>query len=313
MTMSSFNKFNNNVGRDTLIVCIGNCMTSFFAGFVIFSVIGSMAHTLNVPVASLADAGPGLAFIAYPQALALMPVPQLWSILFFLMMICLGLDSQYAMVEVVVTGLTDEFPQLRSKKQWILGAVCLSGFLLGLLFTSPGGMYWFVMFEDYSAAVGFIIVALTMLIAIYWLYGNFCTYFHRFYGNVVDMVGYPTSCFRIGMDWYYKIMWWAVTPAMLVFIIIFSFIQYANPTAKYGYKEGIYVYETTGVVISILLNFTPLVILVVFAGLAVVQRGGFMQALKPSEKWRPQGKPKSGKTYEAENVAYSDEEDYGGL
>ena len=37
-------------------------------------------------------------------------------------------------------------------------------------------LHWFVMFEDYSAAVGFIIIALTMLLAIFWLYGNFCTY-----------------------------------------------------------------------------------------------------------------------------------------
>lgn len=43
-----------------------------------------------VPIA----AGPGLAFIAYPRAMAMMPVPQLWSIFFFIMIILLGLDSQ---------------------------------------------------------------------------------------------------------------------------------------------------------------------------------------------------------------------------
>ena len=53
MTMASFNDFNNNVGRDTLIVCIGNCLTSFFAGFVIFSVLGNMAHILNTDVSNL--------------------------------------------------------------------------------------------------------------------------------------------------------------------------------------------------------------------------------------------------------------------
>lgn len=38
--------------------------------------------------------GPGLAFIAYPRAVALMPLPQLWAVFFFIMIIFLGLDSE---------------------------------------------------------------------------------------------------------------------------------------------------------------------------------------------------------------------------
>lgn len=38
--------------------------------------------------------GPGLVFVVYPQAMAKMPASQVWSVLFFFMMLCLGLNSQ---------------------------------------------------------------------------------------------------------------------------------------------------------------------------------------------------------------------------
>lgn len=40
------------------------------------------------------NTGPGLAFIAYPRAVAMMPFPQLWSVCFFIMVILLGADTQ---------------------------------------------------------------------------------------------------------------------------------------------------------------------------------------------------------------------------
>lgn len=69
ITLSSYNKFTNNCYKDSLIVAISNIGTSFFAGLVIFSVIGFLAHELDVPVASVVDEGAGLAFIVYPEVI----------------------------------------------------------------------------------------------------------------------------------------------------------------------------------------------------------------------------------------------------
>ncbi len=45
------------------------------------------------------NSGPGLAFITYPQATALMPLPQFWTVCFFLMLILLCVDTQVRLLD----------------------------------------------------------------------------------------------------------------------------------------------------------------------------------------------------------------------
>ena len=94
IALSSYNKFNNNVLRDTLIISAINASTALFSGLIVFSIIGFMAHQQNKAIEEVAASGSGLTFIVYPSATLKMPFVQIWSILFFTMMIMLGLGSQ---------------------------------------------------------------------------------------------------------------------------------------------------------------------------------------------------------------------------
>ena len=88
ITYASYNDFKHNSYRDALIISFTDTFTSLLAGFVIFSILGSLAHELGVPVSDVVDSGPGLAFVSYPSALAKFDfLPQLFSVLFFLMLV----------------------------------------------------------------------------------------------------------------------------------------------------------------------------------------------------------------------------------
>ncbi len=83
-----------------MIVVLGNCGTSLFAGFVIFPIIGFVATITNQKVKKVAASGTTLAFVVYPDALAQLPgFRPIWAVLFFFMLIILGIDSQVSCIK----------------------------------------------------------------------------------------------------------------------------------------------------------------------------------------------------------------------
>jgi len=98
----------------------------------VFSVLGHMSVMLDLPIKEVAESGPGLVFIVYPAGIAQMPVSVLWAILFFLMLLTIGLDSQFAMMECVIAGLSDEYPRyLRRYKEVFVLVMCIIAFFFG--------------------------------------------------------------------------------------------------------------------------------------------------------------------------------------
>lgn len=229
IALGSYNKFNNNFFKQCTILCIANSSTSLFAGLGIFSVLGFMSHQLELPMDQVAEAGPGLAFIAYPKAMSQMPLAPLWSAMFFCMILMVGLDSQFVQVESVVTAIVDLFPDtLRRgrRREMLVGVVCLVDFAIGCTMVMNGGMYVFQMFDTFSASgIILLTICLCECIVIGWIYGA-----DRFYDNIFMMLNYKVNP-------YMKYCWKFITPvlcgAMVIFALVFHTPLTYNKTYLY--------------------------------------------------------------------------------
>ncbi|KAL4230415.1 hypothetical protein ACF0H5_010797 [Mactra antiquata] len=275
ITMASYNDFKHNVYRDAMLVPFINCGTSIFAGFVIFSILGFMAHETGKSVEDVVKQGPGLTFVAYPEAVSMLPISPLWSVLFFLMLFIIGLDSQFGMFETCLSAFMDEFPGVLRKRRVLVSAVaCFIEFLLGLPLITEGGIYILQIIDWYCASFSLMLISLTECLAIGWVYGV-----DRFYKDIELMIGFQP----MGL---WKYMWKFVTPLVILFIWLFSIITLGPVT------YGEVTYPQWAVTFGWCLGMVSLVPIPACAIYSLFKSEGtllqrFRSVTKPSEKWGP--------------------------
>ncbi|XP_037537322.1 sodium- and chloride-dependent betaine transporter-like [Nematolebias whitei] len=218
--LGSYNDYHNNCYKDCFWLCLLNSGTSFVAGFVVFSVLGFMAQKQGVTVDSVAESGPGLAFIAYPQATAMMPLPQFWTVSFFLMLILLAVDTHFVSVEIIITSVCDLFPKLfrapRRREMFTL-VICSTVFLLQLPMVTEGGIYIFTLIDYYGstrASQDFMAVCLCLAIA--WIFGA-----DRLLNIIEDMTGQKPSVF-------FKLCWKYIIPLLSLIFFILRLVAYKH-------------------------------------------------------------------------------------
>uniref|UniRef100_A0AAR2KZE1 Transporter n=1 Tax=Pygocentrus nattereri TaxID=42514 RepID=A0AAR2KZE1_PYGNA len=243
--LGSYNKYNNNCYRDCLALCFLNSGTSFVAGFAIFSILGFMSYEQNVPISEVAESGPGLAFIAYPRAVSMMPFSPLWACFFFIMIIFLGLDSQFVCVESLVTAIVDMYPAVfrrKNRRELLLFVVSFLSFLVGLIMLMEGGMYVFQLFDYYAASgMCLLFMAIFETVCIAWVYGA-----DHFYDNIEDMIGYRPGPLI-------KYCWKFFTPFTCISTFAFSLVKYTP--LRYN---SVYVYPWWGYAVGWLLALSSM-------------------------------------------------------
>ena len=92
-----------------------------------------MAHIQETTIDKVVNSGPGLVFLTYPDLVLNLPGSVLWAVIFFIMLLVLGVDSEFCNVEALVTGIVDNWPEtLMKHRRLFTVALCGFMFLLGI-------------------------------------------------------------------------------------------------------------------------------------------------------------------------------------
>ncbi|XP_054434197.1 sodium-dependent neutral amino acid transporter B(0)AT1 [Pteronotus mesoamericanus] len=173
--------------------------------------------------------GTGLAFIVFTEAITKMPVSPLWSVLFFIMLFCLGLSSMFGNMEGVVVPLQDlkVIPE-KWPKEVLTGLICLGSYFIAFIFTLNSGQYWLSLMDGYAGSIPLLIIAFCEMFAVVYVYGV-----DRFNKDIEFMIGHKPNIF-------WQITWRVVSPLLMLIIFLFFFVVKVNEELMYSIWDPSY-------------------------------------------------------------------------
>lgn len=188
-----------------------------------------MAYETNTTdISIVVKGGAGLAFISYPEAIAKFKyLPQLFAVLFFFMLLILGIGSNIGMASSVINVVKDRFPHL---PHWKLATgASMIGFLCGLVYMTPGGQFVLNLVDFYGCTFIALVLAIAELIAVGWIYGV-----KRLCNDIEFMLNLKTS-------FYWRICWALVAPGLMFLVLVYMLFSYEPLTYKgVAYPQAAY-------------------------------------------------------------------------
>uniref|UniRef100_A0A8C6SLI1 Uncharacterized protein n=1 Tax=Neogobius melanostomus TaxID=47308 RepID=A0A8C6SLI1_9GOBI len=118
----------------------------------------------------LLSEGTGLAFIVFTEAITKMPGAPVWSVLFFVMLLCLGISTLIGNIEGVVVPLKDlgVFPKTWPQETFTAAVIIVCHHSS---FAQHSGFYWPTLFDNFAGSVPLLCIGLFEMIAVVYIYG----------------------------------------------------------------------------------------------------------------------------------------------
>jgi len=226
---SSYLPRDANIFKNSLIVAMSNSCYEVCAGFGVFSILGYMAVSKGLEINEVVESGIGLAFVAYPKAISMLPHGRAFGFLFFLLLIIAGISSSISIIEAFTSAMLDKFAVSRRR---VITGVCVVGFLGSLLFTTNVGLFWLDIVDHFLNQYGLITVGILEALVVGWLYRTDLLKAHIVANLGLSGTRHKVFNYVVLQLWMYCIRF--VTPVALGIAIIHSLIrEFATPYEGY--------------------------------------------------------------------------------
>ncbi len=206
VTYASYLPRKANIVKDAVYISVGNCLFSIISGFAVFGTLGYMAYTTGQPIDKIVRESIGLAFVAYPEAISLLPAfANLFGVLFFVTLVIAGLSSAISLVEAFTAALIDKF---HYKRKVVVSSICAFGFLGSIVFASKGGLYWVDIVDHFVTHYGLVVVGILECVLVGWIFKA---------SKLREHINHAAGI-KMGMAWDISVRF--ITPLVLTILLI---------------------------------------------------------------------------------------------
>jgi NSS family neurotransmitter:Na+ symporter len=228
ITYASYLPKKTDIVGNAFLTCVLNCLYSFITGFAVFGTIGYMAQASGLEFGEAIKAGPGLAFVVYPEAINQLPGGnRIFGALFFLVLIVAGLSSAISLTEAFTCSICDKFNISRKKATSI---ICSIGALGSIVFCTRAGLLILDIFDHFINNYALVIGGILECMLIGWVLKSGVI---RKHVNEVGTV-------KLWPIWDIAIRF--VTPAMLAIILVGAlFNEFSSRYEGYSVKALLFI------------------------------------------------------------------------
>ena len=206
VTYASYLPRRSNLSVNAAIICTADSLYAIFAGLAVFSTLGYMAFQTGKPFDEVVTKGLGLAFVAYPQAISLLPgFARLFGMLFFFTLMVAGISSAVSIMEAFTASVVDKFHYPR---RLVVTVLAVLGFLGGVIFTTGGGLFWIDIVDHFLSQYGLFLACILQCVLVGWVFGT---------PRIREHIN-SVSTWKIGRWWDWSIRYFV--PAVLLWLLI---------------------------------------------------------------------------------------------